>query len=256
MDLKKVYNAAIISLVIQFALLVTLESSSMRAVIFFNNPNQLAYFSLSMITLVVLLSFSLRLSIFQHFFPYIIVFPLIFMSGSRGAFFAIVFLLISHYLLVKFSWKKVIILLFTSGFIYTLITFRNYIFMISPELFNIYNRLFMKYDRDDILLSDRGYSRIIENSEFWIFGAGEGYSNRLNYSLELHSLFGTIFFSYGIIGAVVFLLSFVRISFMMKSHLILLGGIAIYNISHNGIRSTLVWIIISFILVAYKKERK
>jgi hypothetical protein len=100
-------------------------------------------------------------------------------------------------------------------------------------------------------VSTRGYDRILHHGEFLAFGAGEGalYRFQSGETLEMHSSLGTLLFSYGIVG----LLLFARMLWLIargagaKPLLFLVPALS-YSLAHNGLRQTEFWLLI--VLVA------
>jgi hypothetical protein len=107
-------------------------------------------------------------------------------------------------------------------------------------------------------LAMRGYDRILRYPEHLIFGAGEGAYWRFTYSrgvslddLEMHSTFGTILFSYGVLGAVFFAF-FLWVIFRraMARHLIYFLPICFYGLTHQGLRFFMLWVFLGLVFAA------
>ncbi|MEA4961775.1 hypothetical protein [Lutispora sp.] len=102
-------------------------------------------------------------------------------------------------------------------------------------------------DRDDNL-AGRGYYRLIHYPQYLIFGAGEGEYLRFKYYIEFHSTLGNILMSYGIIGLFLYLASII---FAIKNNgwkdTYIIFFIFLYGLTHNGIRNTLLWILVASI---------
>jgi hypothetical protein len=99
----------------------------------------------------------------------------------------------------------------------------------------------------------RGYDRIVNHPEFWFFGAGEGSFQRFESVLggEIHSSWGTIFFSYGLIGTLLFLLFFLNV-FKYKKNFFYFMPIFFYGLTHQGLRSTQFWILLFIFYELYE----
>ena len=70
---------------------------------------------------------------------------------------------------------------------------------------------------------------------------------------EIHSLIGTLLFSYGFIGTILFLKIFNK--FFRKENvnfLLCFVPVMFYNLAHNGIRNPLFWIVI--VIIHYEIE--
>ena len=104
------------------------------------------------------------------------------------------------------------------------------------------------------VLEERGYDRIGHYPQYLIFGAGEGLTDRYidsDFHGELHSSPGTLLFSYGLIGTMLFgwfLLRTVRGAGIVTS-LPLLPVVA-YSLSHNGLRFRPWWVLLALLIVA------
>lgn len=109
---------------------------------------------------------------------------------------------------------------------------------------------------DDNLLA-RGYQVIMDNPEYWIFGAGEGeYPRRFSaevVKLEIHSTIGSLFFSYGLIGAGLFILVlWIVFRHAPMASLAYFIPIMMYGIAHNGIRVSELWIFLALVYVQHR----
>ena len=100
--------------------------------------------------------------------------------------------------------------------------------------------------RDDSL-GGRGYDRIWRHPEHLAFGAGEGAAWRFSkfggLVTEMHSTFGTVLFSYGIVGFSLFVVLLIVVfrraplAYMLYSL-----PIWIYGLTHQGLRTTMLWV--------------
>jgi hypothetical protein len=105
---------------------------------------------------------------------------------------------------------------------------------------------------------ERGYGRIRDNLEYTVLGAGEGGTDRFRDPVvgthEIHSSIGTIIFSYGIIGVLLFSTFLIRIfrGAEIRIALILIPPLA-YTSAHNGMRESMFWIM--FALFAILKAK-
>jgi hypothetical protein len=93
-----------------------------------------------------------------------------------------------------------------------------------------------------------------------LWGMGEGGYDRFTImrGFEIHSTYANILVSYGLIGSFLALGVFL---FTLKSNrsffrnLCCMSGIILYGISHNGIRNTLVWIVLACLIVQNNQNR-
>lgn len=111
--------------------------------------------------------------------------------------------------------------------------------------------------RDDRLgstesqLGVRGYDRIFKNPELVLFGAGEGGRSGHFDSVhdgEMHSTLGTLLFSYGILGVLLFLLLHLQVLIgNWQAAAVTLTPVAAYSLSHYGLRQAEFWILIGIL---------
>ncbi len=99
-------------------------------------------------------------------------------------------------------------------------------------------------EEDDDSASGRGYDRIIEFPHYIFFGAGEGAFYRFGIGAqEIHSGFGTLIFSYGIAGVLLFLMFISAVFYRLPTHYyLLLGMVFLFGIPHQNIRFTYFWV--------------
>lgn len=243
------YLALSASLSIQaLSAIILLGSQGQRTRLFFNNPNQLGYFALLCACLLsVLFIHNSR----RHLLHVTNLFICVFLTAaslSRGAIVATVFVVICSIvfqtenlkLKLRFSIKKIgMYLAFSIG---------SLLFLngpISILMSSWQERAQTKGLSSGEGLGDRGYERIVENVEYWIFGAGEGGFSRFDTSMELHSLIGNIYFSYGLIGFALFFSALIAIIYRHPSSLIVFTAVMLYSFSHNGLRDGFFWVLIA-----------
>lgn len=98
----------------------------------------------------------------------------------------------------------------------------------------------------------RGYSRIEQNPQYLVLGAGEVGHDRHNRDIagELHSSVGTLIFSYGLIGTILFCVFLWRaLRLVPWSDLVFFVPIFAYGLTHQGIRFRLFWILLAIACV-------
>jgi len=111
---------------------------------------------------------------------------------------------------------------------------------------------------EDVLTS-RGYDRILEYPQYLLFGAAEGetwrYADRAT-THELHSTLGTLVFSYGIVGVLLFLLllGLVLWDAPFGIWLVIAAPLA-YGFTHQGMRQPMFWILLFITMYAVKGNR-
>jgi hypothetical protein len=121
-------------------------------------------------------------------------------------------------------------------------------------------RLDQSLDSGVNLGSSRGYDRIAEMGSNFFWGCGEGAFYRFNVMRgnETHSSFATIIVSYGLIGALMYLRLFLIVlkkqMKLVRKYTVIFSGILFYWVSHNGLRNTLFWIILIFVIFLEDKH--
>lgn len=109
--------------------------------------------------------------------------------------------------------------------------------------------------------SVRNWDRVTDFYEYTILGSGEGYFRRwegnTGYAIEIHSTFFTLLFSYGVIGLGLFLAFMFsvarRIPWSQSAYLL---PSLFYGISHQGLRFSFFWLLIGVMcsLAAHSRE--
>lgn len=251
---KITYKAIIVSVFIQILMYVISGGfSGGRMAGGFNNPNQLGYYSLLVMSILIFLSNRINVKvkwfILAIFSSLLLAFASLSKASIISSFGLIFFFILTNNNNRKFKWKVIticVLILLVLTYVYqtTNIIQENQLLQSVQQRINIIGK-----DSDDSLES-RGYNRITEYPEYWIFGSGEGELSRFESTgMEFHSTLGNIQVSYGIIGLLLFLrilyLSLKNDSF--RSWYIIVF-IMIYGLTHNGIRNTMLWILLSLLL--------
>ncbi len=103
------------------------------------------------------------------------------------------------------------------------------------------------------LAEERNYDRITEFYEYTILGAGEGFYTRFEpatvTAIEIHSSFGTMLFSYGIIGLMLFCTFLYQVirALPLSLGMYLLPSL-IYGITHQGLRFSFFWVLVGVMI--------
>lgn len=239
---------------------VVAGAGGFRVVSFFNNPNQLGYHCLIVLTVLLYCMDSGDLKVSITTIPCVLAMGLIMASGSKAAIFSSIFLIFLYIIfecLVQHSITKTQTLLLISILLlilWLLLFSRSSFFESNDILLTIRRRVHNALSEGDSSLGvGRGYNRIYEMNGHYIFGMGEGAFYRFASlpGIEVHSTYVSLFVSYGVIGALGYLALFVMCIWNKDtwcSHLVLLSGILLYQFTHNGIRNTIVWILLATIL--------
>lgn len=100
----------------------------------------------------------------------------------------------------------------------------------------------------------RGYDRILRYVGHIVVGAGEGEKERFvapgsNHTIEIHSTFGTLLFSYGVLGITLFFLFLWRTTRTVGfDRYIYLTPMLAYGVTHNGLRFSFFWFMVGMLL--------
>ncbi|QXX85728.1 hypothetical protein J7649_10010 [Acinetobacter lwoffii] len=238
----------IISLLVQVFVSFLLNSDSARSSLLFNNPNQLGYFALISASILV---FYYKIKLLNIYFFILGIFCclwLVQLSLSSAAIFSIL-LLIFYVLCTNI---RSLIFLFIIFLILILIFYINDYSLNDERLYVVLEKLGSTGEASDDSLGGRGYDRIINHPEIILTGGGEGVFDRWNSILsesEIHSTWGTLLFSYGIFGLISFLWFLRKIVFAeyLISFIPFLS-IALYGLTHNGLRFSFFWIFLAVII--------
>ncbi|WP_449355161.1 hypothetical protein ACUL41_03245 [Virgibacillus natechei] len=247
---KLVKFSIVISLFIQLVLYFVLPLDGSRVVILFNNPNQLAHFSLIMLTFLLILT-EKKLKIYEVMAIMISLFLILLSNSSSailGAIFTIIFYIFFKKYLNKFvKWSLIIFLMFI-----VLLMETNQVLVANiPLLDEAVNRIENKEVGNSGFIEERGYGRVAEMGYNFVWGMGEGQYDRFSYlnGAELHSTIVGTFVNYGLIGVSLFIFilwkGFCVNKWKYLDKLILLSGILIYWFAHQGIRNSLFWILLA-----------
>lgn len=250
---SKVYVSVLISVVLQAILLIISGGfSGSRMTLFFNNPNQLGYYSL--LSLAILLFLSQKLIIKAKWFIVGVLSSAILClsSLSKAAIVSYVGIIL-YFLCRKKSNKNLYrkVFIFLSIFIILFVIVYQYnekIFKSNVLLVSVQQRLLDIGKDPDDNLAGRGYDRLLTHKQYLLFGAGEGAYSRFQSVIEIHSTFGNILMSYGFIGFGLFLLIlFNALKQNGWTDFYLIFFIMLYGLTHNGVRNTQLWILIAMI---------
>ena len=211
-----------------------------RRVITFNNPNQLAYWTLLSACIFAACAHRVKIHFLLSVAFYLGILYVSFLSLSKAAMAATVALLVMVF------WRKPqILLVAVACSVIVLVTVHD-----GAILDNLYQRV--SHTQEDDNLIKRGYDLLWTYPEYLIFGSGEGAFERFSAvrSREFHSTLGTILFSYGIVGLAAFLLFVFRTwRAVGLFHFCLFIPPMLYGVAHQGLRFSLLWILFAAILI-------
>lgn len=253
---KQLINACLISEAVS-VVGIFLGSGSGRAVGFFNNPNQLGYYSMLILTLVFLLTdgkMGWKESICTAMSIMLIV-----ASGSKAAAVSAVVMIFLRIVNTKELTpmelvRRLALLALAVGALYVLLYSESSTLLANKSIMMMrYRILGWSNESDSDLLYGRGYARVLEMGDNILWGMGEGDYMRFQYMIgkEVHSTFISLLVSYGLIGLFGFchlLFRIVRCKGHTWTNIVILSGMLSYSMTHNGIRNTLMWIILAVML--------
>lgn len=215
----------------------------LRSAVFFNNPNQLGYYSVLAACMLALLQRKLGLSFFVTAMGLLGCIFLGLISASRaaagGSAVVLVVTLVSNPRIVLASIPLIAALVFTGPVAHAIESTEQ---RVTVDQFPEYS-----------FLEERGWGRIYDNPEYVVLGAGEGGTSRFRDSLigthEIHSSAGMLIFSYGIVGTSLFIWFVVRV--LRGARLgasLMLTPIIAFTIAHHGLRDTMLWMVLAIFL--------
>jgi hypothetical protein len=269
-----IYSGLLLSILLAFLVKGAYEEGSRNA-LSFNNPNQLGYFAIIIMSYAIILinikskmgvettryqMADIALILCANFFAVL--------SASRGAIAGIAIL--DVWLLFNLINVKNAKMLISTGMA-TLIAIA-YILFINPTF--VQEQLEARPGRSitdinpEIVAKDQVQRNLTQLES--LFGGlqlfvGEGGSGRSvmpsqgtffghqRRGIEVHNTFGSVLKIYGIIGLILFLIWAVKIfnaTFNLKAILFVWAALMGYNMTHNGIRFRALWILLSFLVVA------
>lgn len=250
-----IYNSIVISVLSQTIIIfVNGGFTGGRMVGSFNNPNQLGYYALLSTSILIILSNKLEIKPLWFIVTYFSNALLIIASLSSTTIASYLFLTVI-FVFTKIENKKV-----KKRFVLTLVLILILIFIIKQRTNFFETSLMIEglqtrgatvESKTSGIIEQRGYNRITDYPEYWIFGAGEGsYLQRFGSRVEFHSLLGNIQVSYGVIGLFIFLrLLYLTIKKNFFNKWYILMTVVFYGITHNGIRSGLLWILFGLMVI-------
>lgn len=243
--------SAIASVWIQAALSLVVASKGPRGVVLFNNPNQLGYYALLSCTILVVLQLRLRMGMVVTSLSIVAAAYLAAVSASKSA-------LVGMAVLVALSMFNRVRAVLLVGLIAGLVV--TFVAPVRDAINRSEDRI--RNDSHQTFLLERGYDRVWNHPEYWLLGSGEGGYQRFALtttvgSVELHSSAGTVFFCYGIVGSLLFIYFLVvaiaglgwRTGFM-------LAPAAAYGVVHQGLRFTLLWLVLAVVTCTFGNPAK
>lgn len=245
------HRAIVLALLIQAAVLaVTGIAEGGRAMLLFGNPNQLGFFALLALGYVLHLHTLAASSRISTIAGAGIAIALVLASLSKAAIVASIVMLLLFVCLGPFKGAiarraKPFLILAIPGLLGLLIyLYRDEIAFADIVI----DRLSTIGVSEDDSLTGRGYSRITAWPQYLFFGAGEGLVERWRTQTEIHSMLGTLLFSYGVPGVVIVVSLFVIIWRRNSRGMIIYGlPILLYSLTHQPMRQPMMWMLLLLI---------
>ncbi len=244
--------------------LLLFSDAGSRGTGFFNNPNQLGYFAVIMLTVIILCKEQMhKLQIVALF---ALSFWAVIASLSKAAiiaYFAEVVVLILFYQnnrSVKRLIAELALIAVVGAGVYLLLFSNINWFSGNSTIFHMRQRiLYMSQENDSGLAYGRGYARVAEILPNIVWGTGEGAYERFNamHGTEVHSTYVSLLTCYGLVGFIGYLVIFIKCMGRGRAFLQSLAalfGLVLYAVTHNGIRNTLIWMIMALLLLSNEKE--
>lgn len=231
-----------------------------RSVGFFNNPNQLGYYALLVLTVIAF--FPKVLPKWQNIIILVVSVWANLLSLSKASIVGLAGLAICYVIwgsnnkTIRKIVTEVLLLTVLFGAIYWLLYSNSRIITGNAILSFLRRRLLrISLENDSTLGNGRGYNRVWELGYHFLWGKGEGAYDRFNTltGLEVHSTFFNTLVSYGLFGFVAYFFLMVKPLQHQGNtvhNLACFSGLFLYFFTHNGIRNTLLWILLSAVLQA------
>ncbi|MDP1776293.1 MAG: hypothetical protein Q8K94_06720, partial [Moraxellaceae bacterium] len=230
---------------------------SVRPTGFFNNPNQLAFYSLCGLAINQALSRGCILFSPISFAAFIGGVVGIFAAASLAAMAGFVMLILAHFIASR-NFSLMIKNFFGVATILTILFTVNVPFL-TDIISNVQYRFEHAERMDKIsgMKEERNYDRILAFPEYTVIGAGEAHLERFypHDNLEIHSSFGNMLFAYGIVGFVLFITLLYRTTIRSPFAVwFVMAAPMLYSITHMGLRTTFFWIFILLVWAYYNKD--
>ena len=226
---------------------------------FFNNPNQLGYYAI--IVLTIMLLFRNMIHKKQYWVMLFATIYLNIQSLSKASVISVVILLLAEAIVLYREDRNIkrfaLMLLIVSvlGTIIFLFLFSDLaLFFNSPILLQLKTRMIgISTENDSSLMTGRGYARVYEMGINYLWGMGEGAYERFETlkRFEVHSTYINLFVSYGVIvfaGYIKLFAQAIKCHYRTFRNIAYMSGLFFYFLTHNGIRNTLLWILLALLI--------
>jgi hypothetical protein len=262
---KYLYYGVVVSIFVEFFLVIAFGAGG-RETGSFNNPNQFSYWALLSTCLLLMARYPKKLEVLDYLLLLLLGYMII-IGLSKSAFISFCFIMLFgvmsrmlspalRYILV---FAGLVVLIFG---VFSVTVLQDNINQVAV-LANMSERIGDIGKQSDDSLEGRGYYRIIQHPEYLFFGAGEGGYGRFitqgfPYALEMHSGLGTMLFSYGIFGFLLF--SWFMFSIFRSLPVmfwVLLASIMFYGLTHQNMRFSHTWVFFGVCYgIAYTRKQE
>jgi hypothetical protein len=250
--------AGILQIVLSYALKT--NSEGIRGAMFFTNPNQLGYYSLSALAIVLVLETMIKIPRLVVYLSFFIFSYLALVSVSKAALGSMIILFGAYLIANKiFSFRNIFAIIVVGGLGFLGVTQSEFGQKFQE---NLDARNENEEGRPDEITEweYRGYDRISNHPEYLVFGAGEGGYNRFDTFItnhEIHSSFGTIAFCYGIPGSLLFILFvYAVLKKLPWFYLVYSLPLFAYGLTHMGLRFTIFWVALMMFPIIRAERQK
>src|SRR5262249_45907684 len=221
---------------------VSIDRSELRQQLFFNDPNQLGYYAVLAATVFLMGARFFRAPLASQACVFAAAAYLAILSLSKSALFSL--LLLSVLLLARSPVRLLV------GGLLLVVAILGALSMpprMAPPIVANFQKRMLNEGTDETP-EKRGYDRIVNHPYHLLLGAGEGATYRFQsqWPGELHSSWGTLLFSYGLVGFSLFAWGLWRLLRPDLHVAIYLMPAALYGFIQHGLRFTSFWTVLAF----------
>lgn len=221
---------------------------------YFNNPNQLGYYSICSFSLIYLFYRNSYINYYVMIFFTVIIILFSISTLSKASYVSLFVCVLFALKPSNYRYSKIIESIIFLFFIFIVILFFS---KISDMYF--FKRALNMFTESDSSLSHRGYLVFLEGNFLQnIFGMG--IKNVLNiHKYEIHSTLFMIFTSFGLIGFLLFfaLMVFwildIKKSYGLRGVICVCAPSLLYGLTHNGVRFSMFWIMFALSIYLSKE---
>jgi hypothetical protein len=258
--MQVIFYSVSCSVMIQALFIPFLQTIGGRSSLMFNNPNQLGYFGLLSLAILIVSASFIKIRPSFLFLSMTTAILLIVVSLSKAAMISALLMLVIFMVMKRESTafnKSKLYLIIMFGVLLSVFLLNGSALEQNQVVQDALHRIDSIGQSNDDSLVGRGYDRIAKNPFYIFFGAGEGIPGRFEANIEIHSTLGNILFSYGIVGLAFFggfiFQAIRKLKFVQYYPLL---AVLMYGLAHNGIRHTYLWLLIALLFMHKGAEMK